>query len=1293
MNADSLPRSFDDCLIRDRHALRRMAQALARDPEAGDLRARFEQRLARSRALFAQRAASLPQPRFPEELPVVERLEAIREAIAGHQVVILCGETGSGKSTQLPKICLSLGRGVAGRIGHTQPRRIAARSLAARISEELERPLGEAVGYKVRFADRVQDNTHIKLLTDGMLLAEIQGDRWLNEYDTLIIDEAHERSLNIDFLLGYLKQLLPKRLDLKLIVTSATIDPQRFARHFDDAPVIEVSGRTYPVDVRYRPPPEAEEGGVDRLQGLLDAVDEVAAEDRGDILVFFSGEREIREAAEHLRKHHPPSTEILPLYARQSPSEQARIFHPGGARRIVLSTNVAETSLTVPGIRHVIDTGLARISRYSARAKIQRLPIEPISQASAEQRKGRCGRVAPGVCIRLYSEEDFLSRPAFTEPEIQRTNLAAVILQMKLLGFGDIETFPFVDAPDARYIKDGYRLLHEIGAVDGARKITRLGRQIARLPVDSRIGRMLLEAAHTGCLRELRVIGAALSVQDPRERPLDKQQQADEAHALFAHEDSDFLSLLQLWDFLQERKRHLTRRKFERLCRQHFVSPLRLREWEDIHRQLREQMHAMGYRDNSEPASYETVHQAILSGLLGHIGQRAQGRELDYLGARNSRFHLFPGSVLFKSRPAWVMAAELVETTRLYARTAARIQPEWIERLAGHLVRRSYSEPHWQARRGQVGAYEKVTLYGLPIVPRRRVNYGPIDPKTSRELFIRFGLVEGELHTRAPFWRHNQRLIAELHEEEAKARRRDILVDEEALYAFYDQRIPEGIYSTAQLERWLRRHKDPKILHLRPEDIRRRDPGLDEAQFPDALELHGARLPLRYHFEPGSEADGVTLDLPLPLLNQLAPGRVDWLVPGLLEEKLTAMIRGLPKSLRRHFVPAPDFARRARERLTPSDTPLRQALAEVLHQFTGVRIPEDAWDEGRLDPYLRLRIRLLSADGLEELAVSRDLAALQREWGERAAAGAGTVDEVCPLAREGLRDWDFDDLPERIETRRDDLKLSLWPALVDEGDSVAIHCLDAQARAHEAHHAGVRRLLMLRLRSTVKDLRRRIPNLQTLRLQYAKAPAGAGQGGKPPALEEQILALAFDRAFLSDGELPRDHAAFQRLYDAGRERLVETFEQTVELVADILGRYQALRKTLSGLNQLALLAAAQDMNRQLDELIWQGFIEQVPAERLQQYPRYLRALERRIDKLRSGGQARDQAAMREMAGLLERWRARYQQVREKGQIDPRLEVIRWLLEELRISLFAQEVGTDGPVSVKRIEKRWRELGL
>ena len=1269
-----------------------MAAACARDPDSDELRRRFEQRLARSRAAFAARLEETPEIGFPPELPIVERLDEVREAIREHQVVILCGETGSGKSTQLPKICLSLGRGVAGRIGHTQPRRIAARSLATRIAAELGQEVGQSVGYKVRFADRVNEVTRIKLLTDGMLLAEIQGDRWLNEYDTLIIDEAHERSLNIDFLLGYLKQLLPMRPELKVIVTSATIDPQRFSRHFDDAPVIEVSGRTYPVEVRYRPPPENEEtGGIDLQQGLVDAVDELAAEDRGDILIFFSGEREIREAAETLRKHHPPSTEILPLYARQSPAEQARIFRPGNARRIVLATNVAETSLTVPGIRHVIDTGMARISRYSARSKIQRLPVEPISQASADQRKGRCGRVAPGVCIRLYSEEDFLARPAFTEPEIQRTNLAAVILQMKLLGFGEIDRFPFVDPPDGRLIKDGYRVLHEIGAVDGLRKVTQLGRKLARLPVDPRVGRMLLEAAHTGCLRELLVIGAALSVQDPRDRPQEKRQQADEAHALFADERSDFLSLLGLWDYLQDKKRHLTRRKFERLCREHFVSPRRFREWEDIHRQLREQLHEMGYRDNGEPAGYDTIHQAILSGLLSHIGHRAQGKERDYLGARNSRFHIFPGSGLFKSRPKWVMAAELVETSRLYARMVARIEPEWAERLGGHLVRRSYSEPHWQARRGQVGAYEKVTLYGLPIVPRRRVNYGPIDPQTAREIFIRFGLVEGDIRTRAPFWRHNRTLIAELHEQEAKARRRDILVDEEAIYAFYDARIPQGIYSVPQLERWLRRQDDPKVLHMRREDIQRQPLGLDEAQFPDHLELHGARLPLSYHFEPGSEADGVTLHLPLPLLNQVSEGLVDWLVPGLIEEKVTALIKGLPKALRRQFVPAPDHARRVLALMQRGEEPLRRSLGAALRRLTGVTVPEDQWRDRELPDYLRMRIRLTSADGMETLATSRDLLALQRDYGDRVLAAGGAVDSGCPLEREGLRDWDFDELPREIVLRSGGLQVTAWPALVDEGDSVAVRCLDAPARAEAAHRAGLRRLLMLRMGGTTRDLKKRIPEIQALRLQYAKVPQR--EPGRAPPLEEQILALSFDLAFLDQDHDIRDRAAFQACHDRGRERLLTTHEQAVALVRDILGRYHAIRKQLAGMTQLAWLAPVQDMQQQLDELVWQGFLQQVPPARLQAYPRYLEALERRIDKLRSGGQARDQAAMRQMAELLGRWRERDRQARDKGLVDPRLDEIRWLLEELRISLFAQEVGTEGPVSLKRIEKRWRELGL
>ncbi len=1274
-----------------------MAGACERDPSSSELKLRYEQRLARSRELFGRRQDALPQVGFPSELPIIERLTEVREAIEAHQVIILCGETGSGKSTQLPKICLSLGRGVAGRIGHTQPRRIAARSLASRVASELGQEVGQSVGYKVRFADRVGDATHIKLMTDGMLLAEIQRDRFLNEYDTLIIDEAHERSLNIDFLLGYLKQLLPRRPDLKVIVTSATIDPQRFSKHFSDAPVIEVSGRTYPVELRYRPPPESEDGGIDLQQGILDAVDELAELDRGDVLIFFSGEREIREAAETLRKHHPPATEILPLYARQSPAEQAKIFRPGGSRRIVLATNVAETSLTVPGIRYVVDTGKARISRYSARSKIQRLPVEAISQASADQRKGRCGRVAAGVCIRLYSEEDFEARSHFTEPEIQRTNLAAVILQMKLLGFGDIERFPFVDPPDNRLIKDGYRVLHEIGAVDGLNQVTQLGKKLARLPIDPRIARMLLEAAHTGCLRELLVIGGVLSVQDPRERPFDKQQQADEAHALFADERSDFLGMLKLWDYLQEKKRHLTRRKFERLCREHFISPLRMREWEDVHRQLKEQMHEMGYRDNEQPAGYETIHQALLSGLLSHVGHRSQGRERDYLGARNTRFHVFPGSSQFAARPKWLVAAELVETTKLYARSVAQVQPEWVERLAGHLVKRSYSEPHWQAKRGQVGAYEKVTLYGLPIVPRRRVNYGPIDPAGAREIFLRFGLVEGELHTRAPFWRHNRELIDQLHDQEAKARRRDILVDEEAIYAFYERRIPEGIYSTAQLEKWLRQQDNKKLLHMRIEDICRQPLGLDEAQFPDALELHGARLPLSYHFEPGSDADGVTLHLPMPLLNQLSEGLVDRLVPGLLEQKLVAMIKGLPKSLRRQFVPAPDYAHRARALLTEGEQPLRQALAQALRQLTGVQVPEDQWNEQGLDDFLRMRIRLVSADGMQILAQSRDLLALQHKYADQAQAGVGSIEASHPIEREGLRDWDFDDLPVRYATGGKGLQITLWPALVDEGESVAIRCLDSEARAQIAQRAGVRRLLMLRMGSTTRDLRKRIPNIQALRLQYAKVPPppGGPGSGQQPALEDQILVLSFERAFFAerDPDTVRDRQAFDACYEQGRSQLLALHEQTAAEVGEILGLYQQLRKGLSGLDGLQWIKPRGDMQQQLDGLVYQGFLQEVPGDQLRQYPRYLKALQRRLEKLRTGGEARDRQRLAEMAGLDQRWRDRDQQARAKGLVDPRLQQVRWELEELRISLFAQEVKTLHPVSVKRIEKLWRDLGL
>ena len=1292
-----MSKNYDNCLIRDRHALRRMAAACARSPEERQLRERYEKRLEDSRHHAEQRLLALPEPDFPPALPICERLQEVRQAIADNQVIVLCGETGSGKSTQLPKICLSLGLGVYGRIGHTQPRRIAARSLASRIASELGQETGQSVGYKVRFADRVGDNTHVKLMTDGMLLAEIQRDRYLNEYDTLIIDEAHERSLNIDFLLGYLKLLLPKRPDLKLIITSATIDPQRFSKHFNEAPVIEVSGRTYPVEVRYMPPPEDEDGGVNLQQAIIDGVDELSHIDRGDILIFFSGEREIREAAETLRKHKMRSTEVLPLYARQSPAEQAKIFKTTGKRHIVLATNVAETSLTVPGIRYVIDTGFARISRYSARSKIQRLPVEAISQASAKQRAGRCGRVAEGVCIRLYSEDDFNARSEFTEPEIQRTNLAAVILQMMVMGFGDIDAFPFVDPPDSRLIKDGYRVLHELGAVDGLNRVTKLGRKMARLPIDPRIGRMLLEAAHIGCLRELLVIGAALSVQDPRERPFDKQQQADEAHALFADERSDFMGLLKLWDFLEEKRRHLTRRKFERLCREYFLAPTRVREWHDIHVQLKEQMHELGYRDNAKPAAYESVHDAVLSGLLSHVGMRTQGKERDYLGARNTRFHIFPGSGQFSTQPKWLVAAELVETTKLYARMVAQVQPEWIEKLAGHLVKHHYSEPHWQGKRGQVGAYEKVTLYGLPIVPRRRVNYGPIDPKISREIFIRFGLVEGDLHTRAPFWRHNQDLIASLHQQEARARRRDILVDEEAMYAYYEKRIPDGIYSTAQLEKWLRKQgQKNKLLHMREDDIRMQGEGVDVAQFPDHFELGGTKLPFTYHFEPGSDADGVTLHVPLPLLNQLTEGHVDWLVPGLIQEKVVALIKGLPKALRRQFVPVPDFARRALQLMQRSEQPLHRTLATALKQLNGTHIPEDAWQRDQLDPFLRMRIRLLSADGMETLAYSRDLLGLQHDYAYEASEARSSGGLTHAIEQEALKDWTIGELPQTVETQSGGLTLRAYPALVDDGDSVAVRCLDSEARAAEAQRAGLRRLLMLRMAPTVKDMRKRIPNLAAMRLAYAKVPVPTGARKDNRAserLEDQLVALAFDQAFAEDPTKVRDRQAFQDCFDSGREKLPDIYTETVKRVGELLSAYQRIRKRLAAMNNLSLLSSLQDMQQQLDDLVYQGFLEEVPAGQLREYPRYLRAIELRLDKLSAGGQTRDQQHMREMTELLERWRERDRATREKGLVDLRLQQIRCQLEELRISLFAQEVKTLFPVSIKRIDRLWKALGL
>ncbi len=1361
LNSRLLPteHDLDRCLIRDRQSFRSRLRGLRKrerpPPERSQQAAQpFDQGLAKlwldiqqSQALLERRKAQVPRIQYPEELPVSERRAEVAELIARHQVVVLCGETGSGKSTQLPKICLELGRGLAGRIGHTQPRRIAARTLASRIAQELgasatERggdPMNSLVGYKVRFHDRIRPETCIKLMTDGILLAEIQQDRLLTEYDTIIIDEAHERSLNIDFLLGYLRGILPRRPDLKLIVTSATIDPQRFASHFagpdgQPAPIIEISGRTWPVEVRYRPPADdehASERDDAMQQAISEAVGELARVGRGDVLVFLSGEREIRETAETLRKHHPPATEILSLFARQGPQEQARIFQSHSARRVILTTNVAETSLTVPGIHYVIDPGFARISRYSHRTKVQRLPVERISRASANQRKGRCGRIAAGVCIRLYREDNFESRAEFTEPEIARTNLAAVILQMKMLGFGSIERFPFVDPPDPRLVTDGYRTLEELGALDVRGELTTLGKQLGRLPVDPRIGRMLLAAVDHACLAEMLIIAAALSVQDPRERPLDKQQAADEIHATFRHPESDFITFVNLWRFLDQERHELSRNKFIKLCQRHFLSWNRVQEWRDIHAQLREQMieissqvsggrwqsagnedrvadHGQLPTENCQLTT-DNIHRALLTGLLSNLGFREAERE--FQGARNARFFIHPSSALFAKPPKWVVVAERVETTRQYGRIAAQVQPGWIEDAGRHLLQRSYSEPHWQAKSGQVAAFEKVTLFGVTLVPKRRVNYGPINPTEAREIFLRFALAEGDFETRAPFWRHNRELIESVHHLEAKSRRRDILVDEEAIYTFYADRVPTGMYSTPQFEKWLRQatRAEPKLLHMRMSDLMLHAAAdITEASFPDSLRVGATALPLEYRFEPGDTADGVTLVVPLPLINQVSSERLDWLVPGLIEERIVALLRGLPKPLRKTFVPIPDTAARLVARLKPSDRPLIQALSEELKAMTGIQVPEDAWDPSVIPEHLRMKIRLMDETG-KPLAVGDDPIQLKRQFGGQGRQGF-RQQSSSPIEREDITRWTFGDLPEQVDLTRAGIRLRGYPALVDRGDRVAIQILDSADSAAAAQRDGLRRLVMLHLGADLRQLRRQLTDLDRMRLQYAKAPSAKdrgdsatlepgnpskGQSSKVPDLADELIALILDLTFLEGLPPIRTQAVFEQRLAERKGRLFPTATEVCKLIGGILAAYHDLRRRLASITQVNWMPSVLDIRAQLDALIFRGFPRRIPFAHLQDYPRYLKAIDQRLERL-AHAPGRDQQWMREMDDIQTRWRKRMaerQRTLSDADGDPRLDEIRWLLEELRVALFAQQLGTSGPVSVKRIQARWRELGL
>ena len=1287
---DELVSALDSVMLADAPALRARLAGLRRRLRAGQPIDRGLPALAaeieKSRCRRALRAAQLPKPEYLLDLPVVERREDIKAAIAAHQVVILCGETGSGKTTQLPKICLELGRGVAGLIGHTQPRRIAARSLATRIAEELHSVIGEAVGFKVRFSDHVGERSHIKVMTDGILLAETQGDPDLRAYDTVIIDEAHERSLNVDFLLGYLARLLPRRPDLKLVITSATIDPERFSKHFGNAPIIEVSGRTYPVDIRYRPlwSDDEDEQDRDRGQALLAAVDELAHEGPGDILVFLPGEREIRESAELLRKHHPPQTEILPLFGRLSAAQQAEVFKPHSVRRLVLATNVAETSLTVPGIRYVIDTGLARISRYNYRTKVQRLPIEPVSQASANQRAGRCGRLGPGVCIRLYSEEDFNARPAFTEPEILRTNLASVILQMLALRLGDIEDFPFVEAPDKRYIRDGFKLLHELGAVDVGDRLTELGRQLARLPVDVRIGRMILAGRDEQCLREVLVIAAALSVPDPRERPLDKQQAADEKHKRFADEQSDFLGFVKLWDFYHEQARHLSQAKLRKLCQTNFISYVRMREWHDIHQQLHGLVLEMGMRLNQVEGGYEPIHRALLTGLLGNIAFKTDTHE--YTGARGLTLNIFPGSALFKKRPKWIVAAELVETARRYARTAARIEPEWVERLAEHLIKRSYSDAHWEKKRGHVVASERTTLYGLVLTSARKIDYGRVDPIEARALFIRQALAPGELNSKAPFLEYNHRLVGEVLELEAKSRRRDVLVDDELLFRFFDERVPKHVASGPQFERWYKQaaQAERDALMLTREYLMQHEAsGVTAEDFPPQVEINGLCLALEYHFEPGHVDDGVTVKVPVAALNQLDQRHFDWLVPGLLEEKLVALIKSLPKSLRRHFVPAPDFARAARQALVPGRGSLPDQFRAQLERMTGIEVPADvnsgAWRPDQMPPHLSMNFHVVDANG-ELIARGRDLSALKQQVGAQAVA----TFERLPTAqyeRDNLADWDVGDLPEFVEIEQQGLTLRGYPALVVDEGRINLRLLDAPDKACAAHRAGVLALFRLRAAKAIRYLEKNLPGIQQMCLNYAAA-------GRCEQLRADLVQRITEAALYPDEVVPRDRAAFDTAAAHAEQGLVEVGNQITKAIGDALAEYHAIQKRIKGAVPPAWLAAVNDVRDQLDHMIYSGFVLDTPIAQVKHLGRYLKAINKRLDRLQQNP-AKDRPLALQIEPHWDTCRQRLDAVRKRGAVPDSLQHYRWLIEEFRVSVFAQELGTAEKVSAKRLDELGR----
>ncbi|WP_282703272.1 ATP-dependent RNA helicase HrpA [Streptomyces sp. CC219B] len=1309
----SLAPRLSELSLRDAHRLGRRLEGARkiRKPEArAAVLAEIEAEVARAEERMEGRRARVPAVRYPEQLPVSQKKDAIAEAIRDHQVVIVAGETGSGKTTQIPKICLELGRGVRGMIGHTQPRRIAARTVAERVAEEMNTPLGEAVGWKVRFTDQVnQDQTYIKLMTDGILLAEIQTDRELRAYDTIIIDEAHERSLNIDFLLGYLAQLLPKRPDLKVVITSATIDPERFSRHFGDAPIIEVSGRTYPVEVRYRPllEEDSEDADRDQITAITDAVEELMGEGKGDILVFLSGEREIRDTADALEKKKYRFTEILPLYARLSHAEQHRVFQPHTGRRIVLATNVAETSLTVPGIKYVIDPGFARISRYSHRTKVQRLPIEPISQASANQRKGRCGRTSDGICIRLYSEDDFLARPEFTDAEILRTNLASVILQMTAAGLGDIEKFPFIDPPDHRNIRDGVQLLQELGALDPQQKdprkrLTDMGRKLAQLPVDPRLARMVLEADRNGCVREVMVIAAALSIQDPRERPADKQAQADQQHARFKDETSDFLAYLNLWRYVREQQRERGSSSFRRMCKQEYLNFLRIREWQDIYSQLRTVAKQMGIHLDENDAPTDRIHVSLLAGLLSHIGMKdvKDGNKNEYLGARNAKFAIFPGSALFRKQPRFVMSAELVETSRLWARVNAKIEPEWVEPLAEHLLKRTYSEPHWEKDQAAVMAYEKVTLYGVPIVAQRKVNYGRIDPEVSRELFIRNALVEGDWRTHHKFFADNRKLLSEVEELEHRARRRDIVVDDETLFDFYEQRVPEHVVSGAHFDSWWKRKRQeqPDFLDFEREMlIRESAEVVTKADYPDSWRQGQLKFRVTYQFEPGADADGVTVHVPLQVLNQVTDEGFDWQIPGLREELVTELIRSLPKPIRRNYVPAPNFARRFLDTAVPPPVsasldrgdhhqePLTVTMARELKRMVGVPFEADDFDWSRVPDHLRITFRIVD-ERRRKLAEDKDLEALKlrlrpkaRKALSQAAAATAERQGGESLERSGLTDWTIGSLTRVFETRRAGQPVKAFPALVDDGDTVSVRLFDTEAEQAEAMWRGTRRLILRNIPvNPAKFASDRLTNPQKLALS-------ANPHGSVQALFDDCAMAAADKLIGDFGGPAWDEESYRKLYEKVRAEIVDATVRTVGQVQQVLAAWQACERRLKGVQSPVLLANLTDVRKQLNALVKPGFVTATGTRRLPDLMRYLVAADRRLQQMPTNVQ-RDTTRMEKVHEMQDEYAWLLEQMPQGRPVPQQVLDVRWMIEELRVSYFAHALGTAYPVSDKRIVK-------